>query len=259
MRAHRMWCKDEARFHSITSQLTRTLWLSVYHEKPCATVEDYFARVKADFPKFRAFCKILRSKSDTAGWFYSVELDAKRRYVAFRVYYIGWDPKHVTINHIWKDIAGDNATAESEPYWSSAADALRWTLDSYRHILDLPGGKRAEWELHKHCRLSNSGGSLRGINIDHDGEPQKDSENKEAPYGYCPCGCGGVIEKSKDHASRPITEYANIPFLDFGPLRAYAPYRSKVNPLGHSFLNFAPPEDANIANLPTIEASPPPW
>src|SRR5215469_3949747 len=251
MRAHRLWSKDEARFHAITSDYTRTMWLNILHESPSPTIAEYWDRVRADCARFRSFCKAVRANYDDAGWLYSVELDAKRRYVAFRVYYVGRDMHHSWISKTWQRIVGNvgvTPLTETRATWLNAPEALRWTLDSFSQILMLPGARRAEWELHKHMRLSNSGGTLRGTNIDHEGDAQKDASNPEAPYGYCPCGCRGAIQRSQDHMPHPLSHYAAIPHIDFGPLRNYAPYSPKVNPLGHPMYEFVPPEVSEAAS-----------
>lgn len=259
MRAHRLWTKDESRFHSITEGYTRTMWLSIMHDEPTETVAEYWDRVYEDMPKFRSFMNLIKARFADAGWLYSVELDPKRRYVAFRVYYVGHDMGHGWIERKWRHHIGQvgvRPMSDTRCYSEEGKVALRWVLDSFSGILALGGSKRAEWEFYKRTRLSNSGGTLRGTNIDHEGEPQKDQASPNAPYGYCPCGCGGVIERSQDHKPHPLDYYKDIPNLDFGPLRDYAPYSPKVNPLGHPMHPFTPPEPIEDA---VTTPSPPPW
>lgn len=230
-RAHRLWTVNAKRYAAITEDVTRTLRLTIPYSAPSASVEEYRVRVesaKAHLQSLRA--RIRRQlRNRQVGLLSMVEMDPKLQFVAFRIYYVGPDPTPRGLRHEWRELAGAGATSESRTAWDSGADALRWMLDGSTAVLMLQGEDRATWErVFQGFRLTSSCGSLRGIDLDAP-VSEDDVRDAAAPYGYCPCGCGGVVEKAKRHAPTSLTrltfEYDRV---EFGPLKDYCAYSPTV-------------------------------
>jgi hypothetical protein len=231
MQAHRIYLSNRPRFEAITSAACRTLRLTVSYAAPAASIDDYIARVLAHRPDLATLGRRMRRDlPGDAGYMASVEFDPRLQDVTFRIYYVGYDPHHQWFRSEWQRIIGLRAECESK-HWRSdqAGDALRWTLDAIVPILMLAGRERAAWEagMQGH-RFRSSAGSLRGVEAE-----VKESnmiDDAAAPFGRCPCGCGGALRRPDSHNPNTHSHFAErYRILDFGRLKPYSAYRPKVN------------------------------
>jgi hypothetical protein len=229
-RVHRLFTVAPERFAFIISDVTRTMSLSIRHDSPCATLLEYRARIKAD----KLFMRRMRQKhlcGRDVGYIMAVEPDPRMCDVTFRVYYVGPILENKDIRQCWQSIVGMRGHATSKVMWDDPREALRWTLDASCHILMLPGAERAAWEAaFQGYRMTSSCGALRGIDLDEPATEEGTPRDPAAPYGYCPCGCGGVVTKADRHSAASLTTLASrFRQLSFGPLKDYAPYSPKVS------------------------------
>lgn len=229
MRAHRIFMRNVVAYSWMTSQDSRTIRLTIEHAEPCPDEAGYRLRIQADkkfLVKFRR--RVRRHIGKGAGILSSVELDPRRRDSIFRLYYVGPELCGSWIRSQWQRIVGLGAASESKAYPAEKSpQALRYVLDSLTLFLMLPAKERARWEeAFQGFRLLSSWGSLRGIA---DREEDGKSDDPAAPYGRCPCGCGGVIEKSTYHAPLTMAQLSEqYRDLELGQLRYYRPSSTKV-------------------------------
>jgi len=232
--AHRLFTVALERFRKITAEVTRTIEITISHTFSCNSPFEYRDRVQADKLKFSR----IRKKYLMGGVISSVALDPEMKDVTFRVYHVG-----KIANKHWEKIGASCRIA-----WDNPVDALRWVLGGCEEIIKLSGPERAQWEAaFQGCRLTSSCGTLRGMELD---EPEGDAVNAEAPYGYCPCGCGGVVTKATSHKSESALSLSvRYKILSFGPLKDYVPYSPKEQPPSTNWM------------IPEVlsSTSPPPW
>jgi hypothetical protein len=239
MRAHRLWAADPRRHQFIVDELTATARLTIRYSAPCDSLEAYRARIAHDVTYVRALWRQLRRKFHGSGFIRSVELDPRRQDVIFRIYYVGEEFRYAWLAKHWQRILTElpggrrgvqALTDEYKSCWENGADALRWTLDSLTDVLMLRGPERAQWEkAFEGFRLTASVGVLRGAKLDAEIELIPLSDDPDAPFGRCPCGCGGAVVKSDHHEPMTLTQLSTqYEQVDIGPLRDYAPYRPKV-------------------------------
>jgi len=252
-RVHRLFTVAPKRFAIITSEVTRTMSLTVRHDSPASSLATYRDRVKGD----KRYMRRMRQKflhGRDVGYIMAVELDPKMQDVTFRVYYVGPIASNKDIRYCWQSIVGMQAQATSKVMWDDPKDALRWTLEASCHILMLPGAERAEWEeAFQGYRMSSACGVFRSIDLDNpDVEGDESAGDSAAPYGYCPCGCGGVVTKSERHGDASLTTMSSrFRDLSFGSLKDYTPYSPKV-------IRQWPQSAVSLSHLATLSQSPPP-
>jgi hypothetical protein len=227
MRAHRLWSTNKRRYEALVEDVTRTLHLTVPFATPAASLAEYRERVQLAKSHLRRLRRVLRHRD--IGFLMSIEPDPTLRDVMLRLYYVGPDPTPRGIQHEWSLIAGKGARCTSKCFWDSPRDALKWMLDSSARVLELPGPERAAWEhAFQGYRMTSSCGSLRGFDLE-DVAVEDVPQNEAAPYGYCPCGCGGIVTKSQHHAPTLLESLASQHTqVEFGPLSDYIAYRPKV-------------------------------
>lgn len=255
MRAHRIFAADPKRFMAMASQPCRTVRLTVPHATPAPNLDSYMARIRSDQRHLRTLRRRLRQfvpSSSPHGYYPSVEPDPKMQNVSFRLYYVGGYADHQWFASTWQQIIGLGARCESRSWHKDdAKDALRWTLNSLCDLLLLPAAKRIPWERAlESIRLGSPVGCLRGLTEAGDDVDTSTNTDDPAPYGYCPCKCGGVITKGS-HEPNTLTHFAStIRQLSFGPLSDYAPYRPKGNTPAREAYKIPP-------NPPSATSSPP--
>jgi len=232
MRAHRIYVRDEVVYVMMVEQDSRTMRLSITYADSCPDKITYRQRVQRDKRYLAAFRRRLRRKfGKDAGTVMSVELDPKLQDSIFRVYYVGPTLHHNWIAENWQQIVGLRAQSTSKwNFRDKSPDALRDTLDSLVPILMLPGDERAAWEeAFTGFRLTASSGSLRGAHPEREVEDGFKSKDPDAPWGRCPCGCNGIIEKPAHHAPLTLAQLSQqYEELDFGPLKYYGGSSGKV-------------------------------
>jgi hypothetical protein len=227
MRVHRLWSTNRRRFEALTEDVTRTITLTVPFASPSASLAEYRDRVKLA----KSHLRRLRSRLQhpDVGFLMAVEPDPARRDVKLRLYYVGPDPTPHGIRHEWTRIAGRGARCDSKCMWDSPRDALKWMLDATGKVLELSGAERAAWEhAFQNERMTSASGALRGFDVE-EPAPEDAPTDEIAPYGYCPCGCGGIVTKAAHHAPTSLgtlgRQHAQV---EFGPLSDYIAYRPKV-------------------------------
>jgi hypothetical protein len=236
MRVHRMYRENPQRFEIITSQSCRTLSLTIHYSTPCATPAEYLARVhshRADLARLRS--RMVQEFKGEHGYTATPEFDRHLRDVVWRVYFVGYDPGHWWFAHEWQRIVGMSAACSSRKRGSNEAkDGLRWTMDAIDRILMLPGAERAIWEAAMQgYRLTSSVGCLRAVEVD--AKPSvPDSGDPAAPYGRCPCGCNGILERPDDQSPAPRSWFdTNFTLVDTGGIKTYsAKNRSNLGAAG---------------------------
>lgn len=238
MRAHRAAMSNPSAYAWATLQDSRTIRLTIEHDAASGSRAEYRARVQGDKKYLSLFKRRLRREfGPDAGLSISVELDPAMRDTFFRLYYVGPSSLHHSwIARQWEAITGLGKflrVAATSRSWSreQSSDALRWMLDSHIPILMLHGRERAQWEeAFGGFRFSASSGSLRGISSDDADVTTEPGADPAAPYGYCPCGCGGVIQRSRPSDPQSSTEISLMyKQVDFGgALRNYHANRHKV-------------------------------
>jgi hypothetical protein len=253
MRVHRIYKSNPERFSIITSQSSRTLRLTAHYSTPAPTIDAYLDRVESrrnDLATLRR--QLEREFSGDIGYTATPEYDPHLRDVVWRVYYLGYDPGHRWFAAAWQQIVGMSAQCESRrraPEQESR-DGLRWMMDAITDVLMLPGIRRAQWEAALQGRRHTTCvGCMRGVQVE--SMPQvPESGDPAAPYGRCPCGCGGVLERPDVHQPAMRSWFdSHFHIVDTGGIKTYsAKNRSKV---GAEYT--IPP--TYLAGSP----SPPPW
>jgi hypothetical protein len=187
-----------------------------------------------------------REFSGEHGFMMSAELDPRRQNVVFRLYCLGHDPGAQWFRATWQRIVGVRAFCESRAWDAThAKEALRWTLDSFLGVLALGGVERAAWEaaLQDH-RMTSCVGCLRGVQVDEGKEELPTSGDPKAPYGYCPCGCGGIVTKSRVRRKATFATFAaEYKIVERGRVRDYGGYSPKAD------------RDRRIARLTTMHST----
>jgi hypothetical protein len=236
MRAHRIYTKNPVGYMFMVAQDSRTIRLVVSHATPCDDKRSYRQRVESDKRYVAAFRRRVRRDFGGGptgpGFLLSVELDVARRDSIYRLYYVGPRISHGWIQEQWQQIVGVQAECTSKfRFQDKSPDALRDTLDSLTPILMLPGPERAAWEeAFQGFRFTATIGSLRGVKPERAVDDDYKTGDPAAPYGLCPCGCNGVVQKSSFHSPLTLTQLSQqFKEVDFGPLKYYSARRSKAN------------------------------
>jgi hypothetical protein len=232
MRAHRIYAKNPTAYAWMVDQESRTLRLTISYGTIADSRAAYRQRIDSQKRQLALFRRRLRRDfGPNAGLITSVELDPTLRDVIFRGYYVGPRLGHQWIRDNWRQLIGLSANSESKHHdRDRSKNALRDTLDSLTSVLVLPGAERSAWEqAFDGFHFTSSSGSLRGIKPNAPIEDEYKSEDPAAPYGRCPCGCNGIVEKSEFHNPMTLDELATgYKQLDFGPLSYYTAYRPKA-------------------------------
>ena len=231
MRLHRMHLSNPERLEVITSDSCRTLKLIVHYSTPAASLPAYIQRVhshKSDINRMRR--RYEREFKGKWGHLVTPEFDPRAQTVTWRMYFIGYDPGHKWFERTWQRIVGLQASCESlrRGPEQEAVDGLRWTLDGILALLELKGADRAAWETAMQSyRFTTCVGSMRGVETA--GMTQK-PKDPDAPWGRCPCGCGGALEKATSKTPAPLSSYKEkYKIIEIGPVKTYGhKNRSKV-------------------------------
>lgn len=253
MRVHRIYKENPGRFAAITSESCRTFRLTIHHSTPSTSIADYMVRVWESRAALAMWRRNMQKEfGDDYGYTVTPEFDPRMRDVRWRVYYVGRDPGHQWFAGAWQRAVGLQAQCESKRRGpdQEAKDGLRWTMDAINDLLTLPGAMRAQWEAAMQgYRFTSSVGALRGVEVD--AMPAvPDSGDPTAPYGRCPCGCGGALERPDTHTAAPRSYFdSHFRIVDTGAIKTYsAKNRAKVG---------VPYSDSSIPAA--IAPSPPPW
>lgn len=229
MRAHQIHGRKPQAYEIMTEREAMTMRLVIRYDTARADEYSYMQRVDGDKRHIKKLWRRLRAKCEDAGLSYSIEPDTARQNTIFRIYYVGEFVRHSWVRSQWQQIVGHQAEATTREWdEGKGKEAFIWVLDSLTGVLMLAPGKRVAWEkAFGSFRLTSSMGALRGIE---DEASEIEGGTVEAPHGYCPCGCGGIVERSIDHSPLTLQQLGQrYQTIEFGPLCTYlAGSRSKV-------------------------------